>query len=231
MPAEVLWPERESLYDLMVLRATIGATAFESEKQNNPVDPSLCEWPEDYFTWPGFWFDQWPAVLDIKTLALDPSKGKDAKYGDYRAFVKLGRDFNRVMYVEADLRRTAKEAIVDEAVEFVRAFGPDGFGVETNQFQELFVADMNRAARAAGVVLPTYGLNNTVNKLVRIRRLGPYLSQRLFRFKAKSPGTALLVQQLRDFPNGDHDDGPDALEMGLRLMIELYNGGVRSPKG
>jgi predicted phage terminase large subunit-like protein len=95
----------------------------------------------------------------------------------------------------------------------------------------LFVADRNRAARAAGVVLPTYGLNNTVNKEVRIRRLGPYLSQRLFRFKAKSPGTALLVQQLRDFPNGDHDDGPDALEMGLRLMIELFNKGVRSPRG
>jgi hypothetical protein len=42
-----------------------------------------------------------------------------------------------------------------------RTFGPDGFGVETNQFQELFISDMNRAARAAGVVLPTYGLNNT----------------------------------------------------------------------
>jgi predicted phage terminase large subunit-like protein len=231
MPAEVLWPERESLYDLMVLRATIGATAFESEKQNNPVDPSLCEWPEGYFTWPGFWFEQWPAALDIKTLALDPSKGKDAKHGDYRAFVKLGRDLNRVMYIEADLRRTAMEAIVDEAVEYVSTFGPAGLTIETNQFQELFMADIQRVARDRGVMMTTYGLNNTVNKEVRIRRLGPYLSQRLFRFKAKSPGTALLVQQLRDFPAADHDDGPDALEMSLRLMIELFNKGVRSPKG
>jgi predicted phage terminase large subunit-like protein len=231
MPAEVLWPERESLYDLMVLRATIGATAFESEKQNNPVDPSLCEWPEDYFTWPGFWFDQWPETLEIKTLALDPSKGKDARHGDYRAFVKLGRDLNRVMYVEADLRRTAMEAIVDEAVEFASTFGPAGFAIEINQFQELFVADIRRVAQREGVAVPVYGVNNQTNKLVRIRRLGPYLSQRQVRFKSRSPGTALLVQQLRDFPNGDHDDGPDALEMGLRLMIELFNKGVRSPKG
>jgi hypothetical protein len=26
---------------------------------------------------------------------------------------------------------------------------------------------------------------------------------------------------LRDFPNGDHDDGPDALEMAVRLAGEL----------
>jgi hypothetical protein len=26
---------------------------------------------------------------------------------------------------------------------------------------------------------------------------------------------------LQDFPNGDHDDGPDALEMALRLTAEL----------
>jgi hypothetical protein len=44
------------------------------------------------------------------------------------------------------------------------------------------------------------------------------------RFKTRSPGTALLVQQLQDFPWGDHDDGPDALEQALRLMIELWNG-------
>jgi hypothetical protein len=30
-----------------------------------------------------------------------------------------------------------------------------------------------------------------------------------------------MVEQLRDFPNGDHDDGPDALEMALRLASEL----------
>jgi predicted phage terminase large subunit-like protein len=99
--------------------------------------------------------------------------------------------------------------------------------VETNQFQELFVADIQRVAQRERVVVPTYAIDNAVNKLVRIRRLGPYLSQRQLRFKSRSPRTASLVQQLRDFPAADHDDGPDALEMGLRLMIELFNSGVR----
>ena len=39
----LLWPERESLYELMVHRTTIGHAAFESEKQGNPINPEVCE--------------------------------------------------------------------------------------------------------------------------------------------------------------------------------------------
>ena len=38
--ADVLWPEREDLYSLMSLRASIGTGAFGSEKQNDPTDPT-----------------------------------------------------------------------------------------------------------------------------------------------------------------------------------------------
>ena len=58
----------------------------------------------------------------------------------------------------------------------------------------------------------------------RIRRLGPYLSSRRIRFKSDSPGTRVLVEQLQMFPVADHDDGPDALEMALRLAIEVIHG-------
>jgi hypothetical protein len=44
---------------------------------------------------------------------------------------------------------------------------------------------------------------------------------RRLRFKSNSPGTRLLVEQLREFPIAAHDDGPDALEMSLRLA-ETY---------
>jgi hypothetical protein len=38
--------------------------------------------------------------------------------------------------------------------------------------------------------------------------------------KAVVGGGRLLVEQLRDFPCGDHDDGPDALEMAVRLAYQ-----------
>jgi hypothetical protein len=58
------------------------------------------------------------------------------------------------------------------------------------------------------------------------------LAQRQLRFKARSRGTLLLVQQLKDFPVGDFDDGPDALEGAIRLAVELWNGrnARRSPE-
>ena len=98
----VLWPEEEDLYALMCMRAEGGRTAFEREKQNSPVNPEMCEWPEEYFG-DGIWFDDWPGRLVVKTLALDPSKGVDARRGDYSALVMLGVDGQGIIYVEADL--------------------------------------------------------------------------------------------------------------------------------
>lgn len=224
--ARVLWPEQESLYTLMCLRATIGSASFASEKQGDPVNPEQCEWDSSYFDYPGFWFEAWPEHLQIKTIALDPSKGGDAKTGDFSAFVRLGRDAAGYLYCEADLKHRPVPQIVADGVEQFRQFQPDGFGVETNQFQELLAAEFQRVGREQKLHLPLYGVPNTINKQVRIRRLGTYLAQRKLRFKRRSPGTELLFQQLRDFPVGDHDDGPDALEMAVRLMIDLWYGRV-----
>jgi predicted phage terminase large subunit-like protein len=127
------------------------------------------------------------------------------------------------------LRHRPVPEIVAEGVQFVRQIHPEGFAIEVIQFQELLAAEFMRVGQQYGVTLPIYAINNQVNKQVRIRRLGPYLAQRKLRFKSRSPGTTLLIQQLRDFPVGDHDDGPDALEMALRLMIELWKGRMRPP--
>ena len=73
----VLWPERESLYDLMLRRATNGIAAFNSEKQSSPLDPNLCEWPAEYFDGAHLWFDEWPKIQwKKKVLGVDLSLGK-----------------------------------------------------------------------------------------------------------------------------------------------------------
>ncbi|MEX2138668.1 MAG: phage terminase large subunit [Pirellulales bacterium] len=215
--AMLLWPDEEDLYTLMCMRVEGGRTAFEREKQNVPINPDLCEWPEEYFDRP-IWFDEWPTELQIRVIALDPSKGADAQTGDDSAFVLLGVDRQGVLYVEADLARRPAPQIVADGVEHCRRFRADVLGIETNQFQELFAGEFAAAFAAEGLLqTPIDPLENTTNKLVRIRRLGPLLSQRQLRFKTHSRGTQRLVDQLRAFPLADHDDGPDALEMATRL--------------
>ena len=219
--AELLWSEEEDLYTLMRMRVEGGRVAFEREKQGSPFDPSLCEWPEDYFDDP-LWFDEWPGNLQVRVITLDPSKGRDARRGDYSAYVTLGVGQDGVLYVEADLARRATPQIVADGVELVRQFRPDAFGVEANQFQELlgehFVAEFQKQKLTQ--VRP-WLIDNQVNKRVRIRRLGPLLAGKRMRFKASSPGTKQLVEQLKEFPIGDHDDGPDALEMAVRLAADM----------
>ena len=100
------------------------------------LNPDDCEWPESYFD-ESIWFDVWPDQLQVRTMALDPSKGADARRGDYSALVMLGVDRRGVIHVEADLARRPTPQIVADGAERFRRFGPDVFGVEANQFQDL----------------------------------------------------------------------------------------------
>jgi predicted phage terminase large subunit-like protein len=163
--------------------------------------------------------------LAVKTLALDPSKGTDSRRGDFSALVALGVDRQGMLYVEADLARRPTPQIVADGVEWFRRFRPDAFGIEANQFQDLLAGQFEAEFRRQGLLgARPWPIDNHTNKLVRIRRLGPYLAGKRLRFKTGSPGTRLLLEQLQQFPVADHDDGPDALEMAIRLAAELLHG-------
>jgi predicted phage terminase large subunit-like protein len=122
--------------------------------------------------------------------------------------------------------------LTDKFVEICREFKVDGCGVETNQFQELLADDIQDKAAELGFPLQVAQLDNKTKKEVRIRRLTPYLAQKRIKFLRKSPGSQLCVQQMKDFPVGDHDDGPDALEMAIRVAQGVYNGRMlQQPEG
>ena len=205
------------------MRASIGDYQFSALYQQQPRSGGGTEWPDDYFT-REMYFDDWPNTITLRTIAVDPSKGRDGKQGDFSAIVKLGRDRDGTLYCEADLARRSSEAIIDATLEHYAGFRADAVAVEANQYQELLAVQIAQRARESGLPIPIVPIVNTVSKLTRIRRLGPYLGQHAIRFKADSPGTKLLIDQLRDFPTADHDDGPDALEIALRVMIDTHNG-------
>ena len=216
--AQLLWPEKESLYELMSLRATIGESAFQAEKQGVPTSSRSTEWPASCFD-DSIWFDVWPP-RHLRVMALDPSKG-GSDSADYSAYVQVALGHDGLLYVDADLARRDASQIVEDGCRLIRTFRPDAIGVEANQFQAVLADEFERVSRARGLVVPIYRITNTLNKHLRIRRLTPDLHHGRLRFKANSSGARLLVDQLRDFPSGRHDDGPDALEMALRLFGHL----------
>ncbi|MEK6236128.1 MAG: hypothetical protein N2C14_15590 [Planctomycetales bacterium] len=220
--AELLWPEEEDLYALMRMREDEGRLTFEREKQGRPADPEQTEWPESCFE-DTAWFDEFPENLAIRTMALDPSKGNNARRGDYSAFVMLGVDEDGVLYVEADLQRRPTTKIVADGLALLQRFVPHAFAIEANHFQDLLAREFMAEAERRGLagVSPVL-LTNTTPKGIRIRSLGPLITRRRVRFRRRSPGTSLLVSQLRDFPDPhSHDDGPDALEMAVRVAADM----------
>lgn len=157
-------------------------------------------------------------------MFLDPSKGKNARYGDYSAWISLAVAPGGILYVDADLDRRPTPRIVAEGLELARGFQPHGIGIEANVFQELLADEFVRQAMALGVSWPVFPIENMIDKTIRIRRIGPYLFRKHLRFKGGSKGAKLLVQQLKDFPCGQHDDGPDALEGAIGLALQLASG-------
>lgn len=218
---EALWPSRYSVEELDKTRAN-SEYEWAALYQQNPRRQGSTEWPSEYFD-QSIWFESLPRDIVLAVLALDPSKGKTEK-SDLSAFVHVALDSRGTLWIEADLDRRDATRIVADGIGLYKRHRPKGFVVEINQFQELLAADFRRKAaeETPPLILPLYGINNHVSKVVRIRTIGSYLAQRRVRFKANSPGTKLLVQQLRDFPHGQHDDGPDAMEMGIRLLKHLF---------
>jgi len=221
--AVVLWPDRESLYALMLMRESKGRRSFDREKQVKLAGAEENEWPDEYFSENHIYFDEWPATRKLRVMTLDPSKGRDARRSDYSAYVMLQVGNDGTLYVDADLARRPTPQMIADGVEIHRKFDPDGFGVEANSWQDLLCGEFERAfAAESSLAVAPHAITNGTNKQVRIRRLGTLLAQRRIKFKSGSPGARLLVNQLRDFPDiHSHDDGPDALEMALRLARHL----------
>lgn len=218
--AELLWPEKEPLCDLMEWRENKGEVAFEAEKQGNAAATGATEFGSHLFSG-SIWFDTWP-LLTLKALALDPSKGTHER-NDYSAYVWGGLAEDGTIFVDADLKRRDASQVVADGIRIYREFLPHLFGIESVMFQQLFATIFASEARRLGILLPITEIHPHVQKRVRIRQLTPYLATGRIKFRAGSRGAELLVDQLKWFPTGQHDDGPDALQMLFELLLTMCN--------
>lgn len=220
----LLWEEREDLYSLMMMRATGGHHAFEAEKQNNPIDPSKCEWGPNLFE--NCWYDHLPEEgITASASALDPSKGKSDKHGDYQGMVTVHFHEKKMLYIDADISRRPMTEMVERYVQFLAETDSQVGVCEAEQFQELLLPEIEGSAVAQLISVAIEEImTQGINKNMRIRRLGPWINRCRVKFRRGSAGCALLVKMLQEFPNGDHDDGPDAFEMALRRCLQIVFG-------
>lgn len=219
----VLWEEKLSYYDLMVMRVSEGESAFNSEMQNEPINPDDCIFVKE-------WFDFYnEAEINFRDRAflffgfVDPSLGKSKK-SDFSAIVTLAKHkVSGYMYVvDADIERRHPDRIITDVLEkekWLRATYGRGYkklGAEVNQFQWFLKEELAKASARAGLYLPIEEVQQTSDKVLRIQTLQPDIKNKYIKFSARHKR---LLEQLYHFPMGAHDDGPDALE-GARTIAK-----------
>lgn len=205
---EPLWPERLSADYLKKRRDVMDPYWWNALYQQRLGTYGKNEWPAEYFYGIFAQDDEWPEDSDLRlsATALDPSKGRHARKGDYSAIVNAAWH-GGTLWLEADIERRPVPQMVRDLVAFNDRRRPTVTGIESTAFQELLAQDYELAQIELGSYRDAPELiDNTVNKELRIARLGTWL--RLHRIKIRdNPSGRLLVQQLKDFPNGKHDDG------------------------
>lgn len=228
---EVLWEAKQSYYKLMVIRISEGEASFNSEIQNDPIDPENCTFQEEWFD---FWDDdgkQQPDFSDPRFLfigANDPSLGKNKK-SDTSSIIALAKDTitGYIYVVIADVAKRKPDQIIEDALEASRRLKRDfkrpyyKFGVETVQFQYYFAEIMRQRAAEAGEYLPIEEINSTQNKDARIQSLQPFVKNGYIKFSKKHK---TLLKQMTEYPMGKNDDAPDGLQMAVMLALDVKVG-------
>lgn len=227
----VLWEEKLSYYDLMVIRISEGEASFNSEIQNDPIDPENCTFQEEWFD---FWDDEGkvqPDFSDPKFLfigANDPSLGKNKK-SDTSSIIALAKDTQTgyLYVVIADIAKRKPDQIIEDALDASRRLQREykrpyyKFGVETVQFQYYFAEIMRQRAAAVGEYLPIEEINSTQNKDARIQSLQPFVKNGYIKFSKKHK---TLLKQMTEYPMGKNDDAPDGLQMAVKLALDVKTG-------
>ena len=202
---------------------------WRSLYQQDPPSIIDSEWPSEFFS-DDIFFDEWPddSQLMCKVISVDPSLGK-TDHCDYSAIIMAAQDYDDCFWVDADIRRRPSSELVSDTIGWHKAFDPVAYSCEVNQFQQLLLDSFEEEARARGEYTWPLGLTNHLPKMVRIRSLTPLLAKKQIRFKRHSPGVSLLMEQLKGFPSHKFDDGPDALEMAVRLTDLILTGVAELP--
>lgn len=224
---ELLWPALFPQSSVDEAR-TRGNSYFSSQYQQRPPDTLTgVEWPASYFTDDVYAEEhRWPDRFELGVIAVDPSKGKSTKKGDYSAIVFVGLSGGK-LWIDANGERRPVEKIVADGLDMAMHYAESlhGFAVETNGFQELMATEFERQTKARGLMpLPLFTVENRVNKKLRIGRLGPYFARKAIVVR-KNAGGELFIKQCSTFSqaesSGVHDDMPDAAEVAIRVLLHL----------
>lgn len=216
--SEVLWPEFQPIWKLMTWKYDNGSKAFNTEYQNNPVDPESMIFDPEKFSYYTGDIDHLSDRYEI-TMAVDFAMGKQR--GDYSACVTVAREkvSGSIFVIDAYGERVKPDEFLKVIASKTAHFQPDVIAAESNAAQEFFVDELKKALVKIGYPSDTRvkKIYSRSKKELRIEAMLPNIENGTIQFTKKH---ALLLEQFENYGTNSHDDLPDALTMAIAALAD-----------
>jgi predicted phage terminase large subunit-like protein len=215
-PEQSFYPERFSAEYLKAKRESIGAIAFNAGYQNDveamkgkifKYENLIPATEEEANAAPG-----------IIVMAVDLA-AKQANDADRFAIsvIKLTLEREpRVFSLYSYISRLGVQQQAEKIVDIAQLYKPIRIGIEANGYQLVQISLAKEVARRRGLTLNFVPIYTSRDKEIRAQNLVPLFEQERVLFL---PGQERLKEELVLMPDGDHDDGFDALEMAISLSL------------
>ena len=233
-----IFPERFSLDTLALMRQDMQEYKFSCLMMNRPRNEELQDLNvKDMRYWA--WAEGTEATLimydalgqehrRVPLSALDITTTVDlapaeTMSSDRNAVVTTGvTPWGEVVVLDAWGRRCNPLELIEYLFQVKQRFQPRTFGIEGVAYQKAFKYFLRSEASRRGTYFNITEIKATGKKEIRVRGLQPVMAVGRMYCNASQ---ALLLNEMADFPLGEHDDVVDALSMHLQLWR-----GVMSPE-
>ena len=235
--AKVLWPERETVLELMRQRLDVGKKEFDAEKQMVAflTGDSLFEtWIEFFPTEQdgdyGFYIPKYQKFIRydesrfIKYYSFDPATGERKKSTKTKSLSNSARIISaydthtgNTYLLECFLDRKPQTKIIEEMCDLHTHHNFHKMFLEKNLFRDLhgstikLIQEEWNREHNVNINLPIVGIWNDVDKEQRIYSLEPHFAMgRLLVNKYINPK---YLSEMTSYPNSDKNDALDATEI------------------
>lgn len=219
-----LWPEKWP-HESLQRKKLNNSFAFALEFMNDPQRAHERKFREEWFQY----YDSLPQNLRV-TVTIDPAVSVK-KQSDRSAIVTCGTDeFGNIYILDVVNELLEPKDLYARVMTIYKLYAPFKVGVEVVAAQKLFKPYMEEAAQRGGIHLRLEEIKTerSMSKEERIfLNLSPYFSNGKIWLKR---GQFDLINQLRSFPNGVHDDIIDALAYQIGIILKAFKEVVKTPE-
>ncbi|HOV13934.1 MAG TPA: hypothetical protein PK771_06600 [Spirochaetota bacterium] len=214
------WLDRWTLEELLRQKKMMGEMFFNQEFQLIAINYDGSIFRRE-------WFKYLPKK-DINNINFDCIVASidfsNTKTGDYKALIITGIKEGIFYVIDSFIRKTTNYEVLKKCYYFFSIYKIDIFLYEDctedkekfSTLEELW----NKIEQEKKVRLPREPIRNTQNKVARVSTISTYYERGEVIHNSESKDIETLEEQLVDFPTPlINDDGPDALEMGIRKLL------------